>query len=150
VGQMMLPAAGSIYIDSSILIYTVETHAQYWPILKSFWENARLKSLTLITSELATLECLVAPFRNSDQKLVQAYMHIFNSAELRVVPLNRAILFEAAKLRAEISGLRTPDAIHTATALASGCNAFLTNDNGFRRISKLDVVLLNDYVPTES
>jgi len=102
--------------------------------------------LTLITSELAILECLVGPLKKGDQLLVQAYSQIFNSADLRLVPLGRQILWNAAKLRADIPVLRTADAIHAATAFLSGCGAFLTNDVGFRRVSGLEVVILDDSI----
>jgi predicted nucleic acid-binding protein len=50
----------------------------------------------------------------------------------------------AAHLRA--LGLRTPDALHAATALASGCILFLTNDPVFKRVTGLSVVVLSEVV----
>ena len=54
------------------------------------------------------------------------------------------ILRESARLRADIPGLMTPDAIHAATALLHGCAFFVTNDNGFRRIPGLNLTILDD------
>ena len=51
---------------------------------------------------------------------------------------------EAARLRAIIPGLKTPDAIHAATALIHGCVMFVTNDTVFRRVPNLPLVLLDD------
>ena len=48
--------------------------------------------------------------------------------------LTGAIAMRAAELRARY-GLRTPDAIHCATALAARCDGLLTNDKAFLRIS---------------
>ena len=76
--------------------------------------------------------------------MVQAYSQIFNSADLRLVPVGRQVLWNAAKLRTEIPGLRTPDAIHAATAVLSGCGAFLTNDAGFKKIPGLEAIILGD------
>jgi len=43
-------------------------------------------------------------------------------------------------------GLKTPDAIHMATALLNGAQAFVTNDAGLKRVNELDVLVLEDYV----
>ncbi|MEW6497003.1 MAG: PIN domain-containing protein [Cyanobacteriota bacterium] len=42
------------------------------------------------------------------------------------------------------SNLKTPDAIHAATALNSSCTLFLTNDSGFRNVLSLPVVILSE------
>ena len=60
------------------------------------------------------------------------------SAWLAMVPVSRTILIDAARLRAN-SGLRLPDAIHVATAVAAGCPIFLSND---RRLKVPDVLQL--------
>ncbi len=56
------------------------------------------------------------------------------------------ILREAARLRA-ITKLRTPDAIHAATALQIGCALFVTNDKGFKNVPSLPHVILDDLIP---
>jgi predicted nucleic acid-binding protein len=40
--------------------------------------------------------------------------------------------------------LKTPDAIHAATALREGCTLFLTNDAQFRTIANLPVTVLQE------
>jgi predicted nucleic acid-binding protein len=52
-------------------------------------------------------------------------------------------LRQAAQLRAQYN-LKTPDAIHAATAMEVGCAQFITNDDGFRRVLSLPVVVLKD------
>jgi len=54
-------------------------------------------------------------------------------------PVDRSVLIDAARLRGR-TGLRLPDAIHASTALASGCDTFLTNDRRLPGIDRLDVV----------
>ncbi len=61
---------------------------------------------------------------------------------LEVVPINRTILIESARLRST-TNLRLPDAIHVATAILSGCETFLTNDKRLEALSDLDVVVLS-------
>ncbi|MEH2396173.1 PIN domain-containing protein [Nostoc sp.] len=64
-----------------------------------------------------------------------------NSQNLTVIPVSRQVLIEAAKLRASIN-IKLPDAIHAATALLTQCSTLLTNDQRFRSIPDLSVILL--------
>lgn len=84
------------------------------------------------------------PIRNGDSILIDAYNLIFASPEMRLLPITHNVLVEAARLRATIHGLRTPDAIHAATALIEGCAMFVTNDVGFRRIPGLPLAILDE------
>lgn len=49
----------------------------------------------------------------------------------------------AASLRARYQ-LKTPDALDVATAIEMGCDAFLTNDAGIKRVTELHVLILNE------
>lgn len=145
-GELRLPPASSIYIDSSILIYTVEAHAPYWSGLEPIWEKSHLKTLSLFTSELTILECLVGPLKKNDKVMIQAYAKIYDSPDLRFIPLGKSILWRAAEFRAKIPSLRTPDALHAATAVESKCDVFLTNDAGFKKIPELKAIILRDSI----
>ncbi|MBC7527815.1 MAG: PIN domain-containing protein, partial [Chthonomonadaceae bacterium] len=61
-----------------------------------------------------------------------------------LLPITKDVLREAARLRATISGLKTPDAIHAATALLNQCRLFITNDRGFLRVPGLNTAILDD------
>lgn len=143
-GSLTLPPAGLVYVDTSILIYSVETHAAYWPILQPLWQAARTARITLATSELTILETLVGPLKSGNTVLVEAYNQLLTSSEMRLFPIAQPILREAASLRAGVPGLRTPDAVHAVTALFADCAMFLTNDPGFHRVSRLPTVVLDD------
>ena len=90
------------------------------------------------------METLVGPLKQQDTVLTKAYEQLFQSAEMRLLPITQPILRQAAHLRAVVPGLRTPDALHAATAMLANCALLLTNDNGFRRIPELSCVILND------
>jgi predicted nucleic acid-binding protein len=143
-GSLALPSAGLVYMDSDILIYSVETHAVYWPVLQPLWQAARASTFSIVSSELALMETLIGPLRNGDTVLVTAYEQVFQSPEMRLMPISQAILREGARLRATIPALRTPDALHAATGTFAGCALFLTNDVGFRRVPGLAVVILDE------
>ncbi|MEP7294186.1 MAG: PIN domain-containing protein [Chloroflexota bacterium] len=57
--------------------------------------------------------------------------------------INTAIASRAAQLRAQYN-LKTPDALQAAAALEMGCNAFLTNDAGLKRVSGISVLMIDE------
>jgi predicted nucleic acid-binding protein len=63
---------------------------------------------------------------------------------MQLIPISQTVLREAARLRAITPTLRTPDAIHAATAITSGCTEFLTNDRQLRTVANLPVVILDE------
>ena len=89
------------------------------------------------------METLVLPLKNSDTFLLNAYEQLLLSGGMRLIPISQLILRQAANFRAT-TNLKTPDAIHVATALSVSCNQFITNDKGFRNVSNLPVVILSE------
>lgn len=142
---LTLPTSGTVYVETPIAIYTVEPHPVYAPLLRPLWQAVQAETTQAVSSELLLMEALVHPLRRKDAALQAAYERLLLTAPgVTLLPLTQEILREAARLRAEIPGLRTPDALHAATALLAGCALFLTNDIGFRRVPGLPLVLLDD------
>jgi predicted nucleic acid-binding protein len=142
-GQLTIPNAATVYIDTSIIIYTIENHPDYWRLLQPLWSKLNNREVQIFSSELLIMETLVRPLRDNNQLLLDDYERFLTLGSVRLLPINQSLLREAAQLRATIN-LRTPDAIHVATAINRGCTLFLSNDRGLRRISNLSVVILQD------
>ena len=143
-GSLTLPPSGVVYVDAQILIYTVERHPSYGPALEPLWRAVFDGALAAVTSELSLMETLVVPLRNRNTSLVSDYQQALLGSDLRLLPITQPVLLEAARLRATLPGLRTPDALHAATAITSDCVLFLTNDSGFRRVPTLNLVVLGE------
>jgi predicted nucleic acid-binding protein len=143
VGSLTLPATGSVYFDTNPVIYSVEKHPAYWPLLQPVWQAAAAKAIEIVSSDLVLMETLVGPLKSSNSALVQTYEQLFQQNQTRLLPITQPILRRAASLRAT-SGFRTPDAIHAATALDASCALLLTNDAQFRSLTGLNVVILGD------
>jgi hypothetical protein len=76
------------------------------------------KAFAAVTSEFTLAELPVKPFELGRDDVVSTYIDLVqNSERIIVVPVDRAILIEAARQRATLSILM-PDAIHVATAMA--------------------------------
>ncbi|RUR74872.1 type II toxin-antitoxin system VapC family toxin [Chlorogloeopsis fritschii PCC 9212] len=114
-----------------------------YTLLEPLWLKCQAGELEIISSELILMETLVLPLRNADTFLVDTYEQLLLSETIQLIPISQSILRQAANLRAT-TNLKTPDAIHAATALSISCNQFLTNDKGFRNVPGLPVVILSE------
>lgn len=144
-GSLSLPASGSVYVDTAPVIYTVERHADYVPLLLPLWAAMDAQQIEVITSELTLLETLVKPLRDGDHALAADYEKFLTATRVKLLPVTADILRQAARIRAD-ARLRTPDAVHAATALAAGCAQFLTNDDDYRKLASLPAVVLHEVV----
>lgn len=145
-GSLNLPSAGRVYIDTQSVIYTIEHNKRYEPTLLSLWAAVSAGTIELVTSELTVMEALVGPYKSRDRRVEAAFEHLFGSAVLTLLPVTLDVLRSAARLRATVPKLRTPDAIHAATALLAGISLFVTNDFAFRAVPGLVVEVLDEVI----
>ncbi len=142
-GALILPSSGLVYVDANPVIYSVEKHPVYWPVLLPMWQAAKGKPIEIVSSDLVLMETLVGPLKSGDTVLANDYEQLFQQPQVRLLPISQVILREAARLRAS-TNLKTPDAIHAATAQLAAVALFVTNDGGFRRVPGLPAVILDD------
>lgn len=142
-GPLTLPGEGSVYIDTNVLIYSVERMEPYRTLLEPMWAEANAQVFDILSSEIIVLEALVKPLRDGNLALAQLLRSMFDVRELRLIAPARQHWEFAALLRAE-TGLKAADALHAATALLADAGVFITNDGDFRRVNGLPVVVLSD------
>lgn len=133
------------FFDASALIYLIEARAPF--ALKAREALKRLDAayptLAAAVSRLSWLECRVGPMKTNDSGVLSAYDAFFARPDLVWVELQREVVELAAAIRAR-AGLRTPDALQAASCLQLGPqHCFLTGDKVFRRVSGLNVELLD-------
>ena len=146
-GELVLPASGSVYLDANGFIYSVERIEPYYTILDRLWQATKDQQAMVITSELTLLEVMVMPFKTQNTALIAAFNAILRDApDVQMVPITRSVLEEAALLRATLN-LKTPDALHAATAIQQKCSLFVTNDKGFHKVTDLPVTVLSEKIP---
>ncbi len=130
--------------DTAPLIYFIEKHPDYFPQMLFIMRYVDAGLISGVGATLALTEVLVQPLRAGDTLLAQRYEAVLmNSSGFRLDPLTTPIARIAADLRARYN-LKTPDAIHIATAMDAGCDAFLTNDTGFKRVQEITVLVLDE------
>lgn len=145
-GSLNLPPSGRVYIDTQSLIYSVEHNRRYEPTLLPLWSAVSAGTLDLVTSELSVMECLVGPYKSGNAQVEAAYEQLFGSSVIRLLHVTLDVLRAAARLRATVPRLRTPDAVHAATAILAGVSLLVTNDPAFRTVPGLAVEVLDDVI----
>jgi len=95
-------------LDTAPLIYFIEKHPKYTPLVRPFFEAVERGDIQVVTSTLTLTEVLVHPLRQGNQTLVGEYFRILLYARnLTVLPVSPWIAAEAARIRAA-HGVRTP------------------------------------------
>ena len=132
-----------IGVDSAPLIYYIESHPDYVPIVRPFFEGLRSGEFQAVTSVVTLMEVLVHPFRRNDREVADKYRDILlHSDYLSCNDITAQIAEEAARLRSQ-HNLRTPDAIQLAAAVHGGASAFLTNDTRLPSLPGLRILVLD-------
>ncbi len=148
-GPLALPTQGSVYLDANCFIYSVERVEPYRTLLEPLWQHARAGLITVVSSELTISEALVKPLREDDAVVDRLFRSLFDASEVHLFQTTRSLWEDTARLRAA-TGLKTPDALHAATALHVDCASFVTNDANFRRVPGLPVLVLDDVLAEDS
>lgn len=137
-----------VYFDASIFIYALEGIEPFCKELEDVFESVDKGNLSALTSELSLAECLVKPIIDKDLKAQEMFdKTLTDSDTIKVIPVSRQILKDAAYLRASFKNIHLPDAIHLATAQSSPDIAFIPNDSRVRVVSNFQFLILEDLVP---
>jgi predicted nucleic acid-binding protein len=146
VGELALPESGTVYLDANGFIYSIERIDPYRSVLDTLWLTASTGKVKVVTSELTLLEVLVKPLKVGDATTATMYRTVLkHTSDVQMLPITQSVLEVAANLRATL-GLKTPDALHVATALLHKSMLFVTNDSAFHRVTDLNVTVLGELI----
>lgn len=136
---------GPAALDTVAFIYWIEENRAYLGILAPLFQAVEAGRVEIISSALTLLEVLVVPYRAGRLALAERYEALLTrSRHVRLIEIDRSQLRSAAQLRA-FHGVRTPDSLQLAAALAARCPVFVTNDRSLPEIPGLRVLQLRDY-----
>jgi predicted nucleic acid-binding protein len=114
----------SIYLDSCFIIYLMEETPVFSAAARRFF--AEHEGGRFCVSPLVRLEVLTQPLRKGNAGLVADYEDFL--AAHRFLKITDAVFDLALRLRVQYR-LKTPDALHLATARYHGCAELWTNDD---------------------
>ncbi len=147
-GQLTPLIAGKLVaFDTGPLIYYIEEHPDYLSLADELFNALDSGNARGMTSVLTLQEVLVKPLRENRQDLADKYQQLLtNSTSVTLYEVDQAVCETAARLRAKYLWLRTPDALQLATAIMHNAQVVVTNDERWRAISEVVVLVLRDFI----
>lgn len=133
-----------VYLETSIFIYFIEEHPLHFEVCDQIFGYLEKGKIEAVTSTLTLTEILVQPYKQRNDELVLRFYSLFTTyPHLVWQHLTLPVSDLAAKLRAD-HNLKTPDAIHAASALSSGATCIICNDHVFNRVKDIQCMLLEE------
>jgi predicted nucleic acid-binding protein len=133
-----------IGIDTSPFVYQVEDHPAYAPIADALFRWVAAGHSVAVTSTLTITEVLTLPYRQARPGVADGIFSVLLQMEnIEWLSPSIGVADRAARARAAYQ-LRTVDAIQVATAITGGATGLVTNDQDFRRVTDLEVLMLDD------
>ncbi len=121
-----------VYLDSCCLIYLLEDVPFFSERMRRYLADHT--DVVLCVSPLVRLEVLVKPLTDESLGLVSDYEEFLR--EQHWLPIGDRVFGLALQLRARYR-IKTPEALHLATALHHGCLEFWTNNDRLKTAAML-------------
>jgi predicted nucleic acid-binding protein len=131
-----------VFLDTSPVVYYVEAVPAFAEVAKGIFALIGKGQMQGVVSPVTLAECVTLPVQLGQLELRQRFTDLLTATEgILFVNIDAAIAQQAAELRIRY-GLKLPDALQVATAIAAGCEAFLTNDVALKRVKELRVLTM--------
>ncbi len=133
-----------IYLDSCAVIYAFEGIPELRARIGTALLPPNEESPCVVYTDLTRLECRVKPLAEGNAGLLKTYDEFFSTPGYEKHALDALTFDLATDLRAEYR-IKTPDALHLAAAITSGCLQFWTNDARLMRAAsgRIEVAAVN-------
>jgi predicted nucleic acid-binding protein len=137
----------TIFLDTAPVIYFIEAHHQFGPLVKQVVELMNENRIQAFTSVLTLSEVLPKPVETGNDELAEKFKtYLKNGPNLTLLPITETIGETAGVLRGKYPHLKTVDAVQIAAAIDAEADAFLTNDKKLSGIKEIKVLVLNNYL----
>jgi predicted nucleic acid-binding protein len=131
-----------IYLDTNAYVYFLEDNPQFADQIDEIFKTCLEQDIQIFASCLISTELLVAPFKEGRKDLVALYQNLERQIpNLNLVTYNQQIAVKSAYLRAKYD-IKTPDAIHIATAWHYEVEAFYTGDQKLKKVTEVPIRLI--------
>jgi predicted nucleic acid-binding protein len=116
-----------------VFVYLAEDHPVFGAQVERIYRRMLRRGDVLCTSTLTLGEALVASIKSEDKDLGDKTKAVLRSDEVHLLPFRATTAEIYAEIRANYP-VKSPDAIHLATAAEAGADVFVTNDKHLHRL----------------
>lgn len=138
----------SVFIDTAPIIYYIEAHPQYGPLVKDIVIAFQSGILNAFSSVITIVEVLPKPIEAGNEILANKFFEFLMSGKnISMMEITSSIAKSAGNFRGRYPFLRTMDAIQIAASHEAQTDVFITNDVKLKRVSEIKVIVLKEYLP---
>jgi predicted nucleic acid-binding protein len=132
-----------VFLDTCIFIYFLENNKDFGQPAKNIFEQVEEGLIEAEMSVLTMTELLTGPYRTkNDLMALEYHALLYYFPNLHIIDINLDIAVEAARIRSDYD-FSVPDSLLLASALHTGADAFITNDQKLFQFPELKMVELN-------
>ena len=136
-------------LDTTPFLYFVEGRPDFGAVCTDVFTAVDAGQVEVYTSVLTLSETLTKPLAVGDGALESAFRNLLTRTRgVYLMSVSPAIGDIVSRLCERYDGLRTADAVQIATAIASGCEAFLTGDARLKRVTEIPALILGELEPS--
>lgn len=132
------------FIDTSPFIYLIENNPQFADKARKFIMDAVINNEELITSVITLMEFGVMPQKRGRQDLILKFEDFLKIMNISIEDIGQNMARKAFQLRAKYDFLKSMDALQISVALEKNCDQFLTNDKKLKKVSELQIVIIEE------
>ena len=132
-----------LFFDTPPIIYLVEENPHFLDTVSLFLAEAIQNKVNLVTCVVTAAEAGVKP-RKLDRELVVLKIERTLKNLFEVHPVTWEMAEISATLRAKYASLRGMDSLQIACAIATGCDAFITNDRKLKIVKEIRIQQITD------
>lgn len=133
----VLPEGALVLMDAAPIVCFLEKHPKFASIYRPLFEAHAAGRVQFAVTTISIAEVLTGPLQSGDEALAERYQAVLES--WHVVDLDSDIAESAARLRTSL-GLKFPDAVQAASALAINADALVSHDRDFARVRALRIL----------
>ncbi len=135
-----------VALDSSVFIYFLEDNPKFSNLAEVIFELAEKGRISIVSSVLVSVEVLTGYRRAKNDVAEDEFKQMLkNFPSIEICETSYKLVDHIVNLRTKYS-MKTPDAIHVATAIEHKADVFVTNDRQLKKVKEIGILCLGDYV----